>query len=85
MYEIGKLIKEKRIENNLTLETLSNMTSISISTISKLENNKLKNISGVFLYRISKVLGINYNKLLRLRWDIFPPFFNKRKDLIASK
>ena len=55
---LGILLKEKRIEEGLTLETLSKLTDISISTLSKLENGKLKRPSSVFLFRLSKVLGM---------------------------
>ena len=37
--KIGKRLKQERLKNNLTLETLSNMTNISISTLINLEND----------------------------------------------
>lgn len=46
--KIGKILKQERIKNNLTLETLSNMTNIYISTLSNIENDKIESISGVF-------------------------------------
>ena len=83
--KIGKILKQERIKNNLTLETLSNMTNISISTLSNIENDKIENIGGVFLYRLSKAFNIDYNYLLRLRWDIFPTFLYERKSSIGNK
>lgn len=83
--KIGKILKQERIKNKLTLKTLSNMTDISISTLSNIENDKTENISGVFLYRLSKVFNIDYDYLLRLRWDIFPTFLYERKSSIGNK
>ncbi len=85
MNKIGKILKQERIKNKLTLKTLSNMTDISISTLSNIENDKTENISGVFLYRLSKVFNIDYDYLLRLRWDIFPTFLYERKSSIGNK
>lgn len=79
MNKIGKMIKEQRLYKNITLKTLSDSTSISIGTLSNIENDKIKNPSGVFLYRISKVLDINYDYLVRQRWDILPVFSFGRK------
>ena len=83
--KIGNRLKQERLKNNLTLETLSNMNDISISTLSNIENDKMENISGVFLYRLSKVFNIDYDYLLRLRWDIFPTFLFERKSSIGNK
>lgn len=85
MNKIGKILKQERIKNKLTLKALSNMTDISISTLSNIENDKTENISGVFLYRLSKVFNIDYDYLLRLRWDIFPTFLYERKSSIGNK
>lgn len=79
MNKIGKIIKDQRLEKNITLKSLSDSTSISIGTLSNIENDKIKNPSGVFLYRISKVLDIDYNYLVRQRWDILPIFSFERK------
>lgn len=85
MNKIGKRLKQERLKNNLTLEALSNMTNISISTLSNIENDKVENISGVFLYRLSKTFNIDYDYLLRLRWDIFPTFLYERKSSVGYK
>ena len=50
MNKIGKIIKEQRLYKNITLKTLSDSTSISIGTLSNIENDKIKNPSGVFLF-----------------------------------
>ena len=83
--KIGKILKQERIKNKLTLKALSNITDISISTLSNIENDKIENISGVFLYRLSKVFNIDYDYLLRLRWDIFPIILYERKSSIGNK
>jgi len=85
LFELGRIIKKERLKNNLTLKDVSDATNISMSCLSKIENNKSKNISGVFLLRISKFLKIDYNKLLRCRWDIFPVFLNGGTFTYGSK
>lgn len=73
--KIGHLLKQERIKKQLTLQALSKLSNISISTLSKLENDRIKNINSVFLYRLSIVLKIDYDYLTRQRWDILPTFF----------
>lgn len=75
MNNIGHIIKEQRIKKNITLKKLSKLSDISISTLYKIENDKLKKIKGVFLYRLSNILNIDYDYLNRQRWDILPTFF----------
>lgn len=70
--EIGQIIKNKRIENKISLKTLSEITNISISELSRIENGKVYNPNSVFLYRICNILKIDYNLLLRYKWEIFP-------------
>lgn len=83
--KIGKILKQERLKNNLTLEALSNISNISISTLSKMENDKIRNVSSVFLYRLSNILNIDYDYLTRQRWDIFPTFLYERNHKFASK
>lgn len=42
MNKIGKILKQERLKNNLILQALSNISSISVSTLSKIENDKDK-------------------------------------------
>ena len=77
--KIGNLLKQERIKRKMSLRTLSELSSISISTLSKLENDKIKNVNSVFLYRLSKILKIDYEYLTRQRWDILPNFLFERK------
>lgn len=81
MNKIEKKLKQRRLKNNLTLETLSDMTNISITILSNIENGKMRNIRSVFLYILSKVFNINYDYLLRLKWDMF----YERKSFIGNK
>ena len=85
MNKIGKILKQERIKNKLTLKALSDITDISISTLSNIENDRIENISGVLLYRLSKAFNMDYDYLLRLRWDIFPTFLFERKTSIGNK
>lgn len=52
MNKIGKILKQERLKNNLTLRALSNISNISISTLSKMENDNIRNVSSVFLFKI---------------------------------
>lgn len=83
--KIGNLLKQERIKKNLTLESLSSISDISISTLSKIENDKIRNVSSVFIYRICKILNIDYDYITRQRWDILPTFLYERKITNASK
>ena len=69
---LGNKIREKRKQKKLTLKTLSKMTNISQSELSKIEKGEIRNPSNVFLYRLSKALDVEYNDLLRYRWDKYP-------------
>ena len=79
MNRIGITIKNERIKNKLTLKELSNISKISISTLSNIENNKTRSINSVYLYRLCKILNINYETLIRERWELFPTFLYERK------
>ena len=69
--------KNKRKKKNLTLKTLSRMTNISQSELSKIERGEIYNPSNVFLYRLAKALDVEYNELLRYRWDKYPEMLMK--------
>ena len=85
MNKIGQILKQERLKNNLTLQALYNISNIPISTLSKMENDKIRNVSSVYLYRLSNILNIDYEYLTRQRWDIFPTFLYERKSSIANK
>ncbi len=83
--KIGNILKQERIKRKLSLRTLSELSDISISTLSRLENSKIKNVNGVFLYRLSKILKVDYKYLTRQRWDISPTFLYERKCSYGDK
>ena len=83
--KIGKIIKEERIKRKLTLKELSNISNIPISTLSRIENEKTRNVNSAYLYRLCKILNIEYDYLLRQKWEVFPTFFYERKHKIAGK
>lgn len=82
---IGYIIKEQRIKNNISLDKLSKLSNISVSTLYNIENDKLKKVNSVFIYRLCKILNIDYDYLTRIRWEIHPIFLNERKKYIAGK
>ena len=73
--KIGNILKKERLKNNLTLEALSNISNISISTLSKMENDNIRNVSSVFLYRLSEVLNLDYEEMLKYR---FASYYRKK-------
>lgn len=55
MNKIGKILKQERLKNNLTLQELSSISNISISTLSKIKNDKIRNVSYIYLYRLCNI------------------------------
>ena len=68
---LGMILREARIKNNLTLEALSKLTNISIAELSNLENGNIKEPSSVFLYRLSNILNLDYNEMLKYRFESY--------------
>ncbi len=68
---LGMILREARTKNNLTLETLSKLTNISITELSNLENGNIKEPSSVFLYRLSNILNLDYNEILNYRYESY--------------
>ncbi len=66
IYAIRNLRKSK----NITLDTLSNKTSISNSYLSKLENNKVTNCTINTLEKIADALEVNIKDLFYSKLDI---------------
>lgn len=69
------ILKQARKEHNLTLKALSELTDISISELNKLENGQIKEPCSVFLYRLSIVLHLDYNEMLKYR---FASYYRKK-------
>lgn len=74
------MIKEKRLNKNLTLDALSRITCISKSTLSNLENGKTRNPSSVFLYRLSMVLDIDMDTMNQHKYREY----YRKKELYSS-
>lgn len=70
-FEIGKLLKEARIKNNLTIKELSDVSKIPESTINAIENN-IKDLRPnhpfmrSILVKLEKCLSLKKNTLLGL-------------------
>ena len=71
---LGMILKESRLKHKLTLEALSDLTDISISELSDLENGNIKEPSSVFLFRLSRILDLDYNEMLNYRYE---PYYRK--------
>lgn len=69
------ILKQARKERNLTLNVLSELTDISISELNKLENGLIKEPCSVFLYRLSEVLNLDYEEMLKYR---FASYYRKK-------
>lgn len=63
-------IKNLRKNKNISLTELSNQTSLSVSYLSDLENNKLNNCTTKSLEKISIALGVNIKDLFYTTFDI---------------
>ncbi len=77
---LGIILRNARIKMNLTLEALSKLTNISIAELSNLENGNIKEPSSVFLYRLSNVLNLDYNEMLKYRFESY----YRKKELISA-
>ena len=56
-------VQEIRWHKNLTLKQLSQLSGVSISEISKIENNELRNVTLLTAYRLSKALKVDILEL----------------------
>lgn len=77
---LGMILRNARIKKNLTLEALSRLTNISIAELSNLENGNIKEPSSVFLYRLSNILDLDYNEMLKYRFESY----YRKKELISA-
>ena len=57
------LIKEIRLIKNITLKQIQEQTGVSISYLSEIENNKVKNPSLLVMVKIAKVLDSKLDEL----------------------
>ena len=63
--ELGKIIREKREENKLTLGELSALIGISRSELFKIEDGQRKHIRLNLIVKICEILCINFDTLLK--------------------
>ncbi|EHK2427616.1 helix-turn-helix transcriptional regulator [Clostridium perfringens] len=66
MSNIGKLFKESRIKNGLTLQDVSIKTGVSQSYISRIENNFRKEPSVKVVKSLSDVYELDFYKVIEL-------------------
>jgi len=88
--EIAKLVKEARIQQNLTIEELSIISKIPKQTIQSIENNN-KNIRPKFpfirsiLIKLEECLLLNKNALVKLAIKEKENFKKEKKDFLIKK
>jgi len=88
--EIAKLVKEARIQKNLTIEELSNISKIPEKTINSIENN-IKNIRPKYpfirsiLIKLEECLLLKKNTLVKLTNREREIFKKENKDFLLRK
>ena len=88
--EIAKLVKEARIQRNLTIEELSHISKIPAQTIISIENNN-KNIRPKYpfirsiLIKLEECLGLKKNTLEKLAIREGEAFKREKNDFIVNK
>ena len=88
--EIAKLVKEARIEQNLTIKELSQISKISEQTINSIENNII-NIRPKYpfirsiLIKLEECLVLKKNTLVKLAISERETFNKERKDFLVRK
>ena len=87
--EIAKLVKDARIQNDLTIKDLSIISKISEQTIKSIENNN-KNIRPKYpfirsiLIKLEECLVLKKNTLLKLEIKERETFKKEKKDFLIS-
>ena len=61
---IGVKVRALRKERGLTQEKLAEMAEISINYLSKIENNRIKNVGVLITFRLAKALGVTSGYLM---------------------
>ena len=88
--EIGKLVKEARIQNNLSIKELSDISKIPESSIISIENN-IKELRPIdpfirsILFKLEKCLSLKNNSLAGLAIKETNTFDESKKKLIIRK
>ena len=88
--EIAKLVKEARIQQNLTIQELSRISKIPEQTINSIENNK-KSIRPKFpfirsiLFKLEECLMLKKNTLVKLATREKNSFKKEKPNFLISK
>ena len=88
--EIAKLVKEARVQQNLTIQELSLISKIPEQTINSIETNN-KNIRPKYpfirsiLIKLEDCLGLKKNTLVKLALRERETFKKEKKDFLVSK
>ncbi|NIK68773.1 helix-turn-helix transcriptional regulator [Paenibacillus sp. BK720] len=72
VYELGQYLKSKRIQKNLTLDELGELTGYSNPYLSQIENGRKKKMpSPELLKKLGAALGVEYSLLMQEAgyWD----------------
>ena len=88
--EIGKLVKEARIQKNLSIKELSNISKIPVSSINSIENNikelRPKNpFLKSILFKLEKCLSLKNNTLVGLTIEERKTFEKNKKKYIFRR
>ena len=88
--EIAKIVKEARIQQNLSIKELSKISKIPEQTINSIEKNNLNNrpkypFIRSILIKLEECLGLKENTLVKLAIREKETIKNERKDFIFSK
>lgn len=65
MNSLGKIIRKKRLDMNLTLDQLATLIDSTKSYLSRIENDHIERPGTDLLKRLSKQLNISYNTLIK--------------------
>ena len=88
--EIARLVKEARIQKNITIQELSNISKIPEQTINSIENN-YKNVRPKYpfirsiLIKLEECLGLKKNTLVKLAIREKQTFKSEKKDFLVRK
>ena len=88
--EIAKLVKEARIQQNLTIKELSHISKIPEQTINSIENNNKNNrpkypFIRSILIKLEECLRLKKNTLVNLATKEREVFKKEKKDFLVSK
>ncbi len=88
--EIAKIVKEARIQQNITIKELSKISKIPEQTINSIENNKKDSrpkypFIRSILIKLEECLALKKNILVKLAIRERKTFNNKKKDFLVTK